>query len=279
MNLISAISLCTIIAIYAHFRKSLSRSGIFGAFLVGIPTFSHRDSIFSVILITFFFAGTLATKLFPSAKKSRDAHHKVPRDIFQVLSNATSGVIIVIAHGLMYKSRNPCFMIDRTHTILLLGYIGHYACCAGDTLASEIGISSYSKPYLITTLKQVPHGTNGAISLKGTIASCFGGLVIGLVSVPFILSEQSCTHQSAAIFFILTFAGGLSGLFGSIIDSLLGATAQASYFSKKQNIVVDRDVSDCIHISGINLLSNNAVNALSSFITALIIGVVGFILV
>ncbi|TBU36320.1 integral membrane protein DUF92-domain-containing protein, partial [Dichomitus squalens] len=52
----------------------------------------------------------------------------------------------------------------------------HFACCLGDTLASELGILSRSPPILITTLKRVPPGTNGGLSVLGTLASVGGGL-------------------------------------------------------------------------------------------------------
>jgi len=57
---------------------------------------------------------------------------------------------------------------------LLLVTLGQFGCCLGDTLASELGILSKSKPILITTLRQVPPGTNGAMSLLGTAVSIIG---------------------------------------------------------------------------------------------------------
>ncbi|TBU41905.1 integral membrane protein DUF92-domain-containing protein, partial [Dichomitus squalens] len=47
----------------------------------------------------------------------------------------------------------------------------HFACCLGDTLASELGILSRSRPILISTLKPVPPETNGGLSVVGTLAS------------------------------------------------------------------------------------------------------------
>ena len=53
------------------------------------------------------------------------------------------------------------------------------ACCLGDTFASEIGILSKSTPRLATTWKKVPPGTNGGMTLLGTLASVLGGALIG----------------------------------------------------------------------------------------------------
>lgn len=88
-------------------------------------------------------------------------------------------------------------------------YPSHYACTNGDTWASEIGVLSKDKPYLITTLKQVPKGTNGGVSVLGLLASFGGGLVIGIVDyIASILLLHSFGNWKVIIISAL---GGLSG--------------------------------------------------------------------
>ena len=71
-----------------------------------------------------------------------------------------------------------------------MGYVASLATKLSDTFASEIGKAYGKTTFLITTLKIVPKGTEGAISIEGTLASVMGGfllslfasLVVGLVS-------------------------------------------------------------------------------------------------
>ena len=141
----------------------------------------------------------------------------------------------------------------------------HFACCLGDTLASELGILSKSKPLLIITFKPVPPGTNGAISLIGTIASVAGGALVGLLTgITLILENAQCRREAAGYLLFETVAWGMfAGLFGSLVDSLLGATVQQTRYSKTKKLVLQddsKDVDAVNVISGRNLLTNNQVS-------------------
>jgi len=103
--------------------------------------------------------------------------------------------------------------------LLLLVTLGQFGCCLGDTLASELGILSKSRPILITTLKQVPAGTNGAMSFLGTIVSIAGGGLIGIAMVLELLVENPACRglgfQPLVKFILL---GLLSGGLGSLVS-------------------------------------------------------------
>jgi uncharacterized membrane protein len=91
----------------------------------------------------------------------------------------------------------------------------------GDTLASELGILSTTPPILITTLKTVPPGTNGAISRLGVLASIFGGILMGLtLAISVVLENAVCRRQSVDIFVDLIGYGTFAGLFGSLVRFL-----------------------------------------------------------
>jgi uncharacterized protein (TIGR00297 family) len=84
-----------------------------------------------------------------------------------------------------------------------------------DTVSSEIGQAIGGKPFMLTTLRQVLPGSDGAISLKGTLAGVAAAAIVAASGMPAIgMSATAC---------VIAFGSGIAGLF---FDSLLGATIE-----------------------------------------------------
>jgi uncharacterized protein (TIGR00297 family) len=86
---------------------------------------------------------------------------------------------------------------------------------AADTVSSEVGQVLGGMPRMITTLRQAEPGTDGAISLVGTLA---GVVAAGIVAIAGSLAIRGGLSMLA-----ISWAGGVFGLF---FDSLLGATLE-----------------------------------------------------
>jgi uncharacterized protein (TIGR00297 family) len=83
---------------------------------------------------------------------------------------------------------------------------------AADTGSSEIGMAFPGKTVLLTTLKPVPPGTDGGISLFGTIAALLGAALVALIAA---VSRLISPDQMFTII--------AAGFLGTMVDSLLGA--------------------------------------------------------
>ncbi len=94
------------------------------------------------------------------------------------------------------------------------GCIAALAEAAADTVSSEIGQAIGGPARLLTSWKPVPSGTDGAISIAGTLA--------GVVAAAIIVIIGSLRHALTP-HIAVTFLAACAGLF---FDSLLGATIE-----------------------------------------------------
>ncbi len=63
----------------------------------------------------------------------------------------------------------------------ILAGVAALATAASDTVASEVGKAWGRTTWLVTTLRRVPAGTSGAVSLEGTVAGAFGAALLAAI--------------------------------------------------------------------------------------------------
>lgn len=122
---------------------------------------------------------------------------------------------------------------SRYESILACAVIAHYSTCLADTLASELGILSKSDPFLLTSpWRKVPPGTNGGVTMNGFFLSFIGGVLMGGGTMLMDTLSGIDTKPLEIIIF-----SGTCGLLGSVLDSLLGATVQATYYDPDKKLI------------------------------------------
>ncbi|KAL2444136.1 hypothetical protein ABEF95_015151 [Exophiala dermatitidis] len=249
MRAIIAGPLTLLLILRAYTRQSLTPLGILAAGLTATIHALHPSAIPFTLLCTFFLLGTTATKVKHDVKatltmsSSGHAGGEGPRTSIQVFANSGCAAILVLLHIWLYGIGNQkaktCFgsgsPSDKTADLLLLGIMSNYAAVAADTLSSELGILSKSRPILITTLRSVPPGTNGGVSGAGLLAGIGGSAAISATSVLLLNFCEKTSLGPWRSFILLTALGTV----GTLVDSLLGAFLQASVVDRRSGKIVE----------------------------------------
>lgn len=300
-RLFASVALSLFISWYGVRRRSLSLSGGLAAIIVGV-VLTAASGCFCLALLGFFLTSSRLTKWKASEKKRLEHDYKegeavvqitvdyhegwlsdLPggqRDWVQVLCNGGVATIAALCYiGSVGYGEHPFFLTSSTPSMAAVACITSLACSCGDTWASEVGGVVGGTPYLVTTWRRVPRGTNGGVTLVGTLCSVAGGLVVGgayfiglLLFVGFGSTSDALTQASVVLL------GGVAGLWGSLVDSLLGATVQYSGWEETGSYVVHGPVGkDVKHISGWDILDNHAVNFVSSALTAATFAILTFV--
>ena len=143
---------------------------------------------------------------------------KGERSVLNLLGVGTIPVVIAIVFFL------------RPSDLLTVAFLSSIAVSTSDTIASETGIWA-KKTYMITTFKQVEPGPNGAVSLYGFGTAFVGTLAFALLGWFFIFNTEPISVPD--IRFLIVVA---AGMFGNVMDSVLGATLEnPGYIGKYTN--------------------------------------------
>eukprot|EP01023_Acetabularia_acetabulum_P002868 TRINITY_DN11241_c0_g1_i4.p2 TRINITY_DN11241_c0_g1~~TRINITY_DN11241_c0_g1_i4.p2 ORF type:complete len:247 (-),score=33.95 TRINITY_DN11241_c0_g1_i4:101-841(-) len=236
-------------------------------------------------MLAFYFSASRLTKIKMDRKREIGAGYEEAngRNWVQVFCNAGVPTIYAIIFGILsgFQDVPITTMLPSNNwwmTFLSCAVVGYYSCCCGDTWASEVGVFSKDDPWLVTTFKQVPRGTNGAVSPLGLIMSAAGGAFVGLAYYLVALSSPTLINQGffkvAASEWWLIGVGLASGFVGSFIDSIIGATIQFTGYDSVKQKIVTKPGPNVKHISGYRILDNNAVNIVAATCTSCLCGLV-----
>jgi len=156
----------------------------------------------------------------------------------------------VISNGIVPAIVAVCYSLDLlSPEQALVAFTTSIGAATADTMASEIGVLA-PEPVLITNpSKKVEPGTDGGVSLEGTTASLLSAVSMSMLSFcAFVLmiGENDPLYSVFEVDFL--YISAFFGFFGSIIDSLLGATLE------NRGILGNNGVNFC-SISGAVLFS------------------------
>jgi len=193
---LTALAITAGFAVMAWFAGGVNLSGALAGSAVAFIMAVRDLRMFLALLIVF--AVTLVATRVGYARKQqlRTAEPAGGRTAAQAMANLGIAALVVAIAG-------------KAWPVLALAALAE---AAGDTSSSEIGMAFPGKTLMITTFKPVPAGTDGGMSLFGTIAALLGAASVAVAAV---LTGLVPVHAIATII--------LAGFFGTVIDSLLGA--------------------------------------------------------
>jgi len=199
------------LSIIAYKLRMLTYTGALASLVVGYTVGVFGSIEWLILLVAFTFAGLIATKMDfgDKAKNGLQEGDNGERSHMNVLGVGLPACLFAFLYLM-----NGLFN-EQYGYALTVAFITTLTVAAADTVGSEIGIRD-GKVWLITTFERVKRGTNGGISVTGTVSSAVASAFTGIVGWLLIF-------KGIDINILIPIA---MGFVGSLIDSVFGATLE-----------------------------------------------------
>ncbi|CAI0441039.1 unnamed protein product [Linum tenue] len=154
----------------------LSFPGISAAFLLGTLTWRAFGPSGFLLVASYFVIGTGVTKVKMAQKEAQGVAEKRKgrRGPGSVIGSSAAACVCALMS--IYGIGGVEFA-----QLWQLGFVASFCTKLNDTVSSEIGKAYGKTTYLVTTFKVVPRGTEGAVSLEGTLAGFLASIVLASI--------------------------------------------------------------------------------------------------
>jgi uncharacterized protein (TIGR00297 family) len=204
-QILAALVVTALFAVIAHALGMVSRGGALGGFVVGTAIYVSLGPQGFAILAFFVVGGSLLTRLgYGRKRRSGTAEAAGGR---RGARNALANCGVAVACALLYTLTSS--------DVLAAAFVAALGAAFADTAESEVGQIYGRAPRLITTLGKVLPGTDGAVSLAGTLAGIAAAALTAVLGLALGLIDDPTSMLLAA----------LAAFLGTVVDSLVGALA------------------------------------------------------
>ena len=218
---IMALTLNTILLAIAFIipKKLLTPFGYLNALVLGILVWGTLGWRGYLIVMFYFIvaSGLTFVRMEQKAAEGIAEERSGMRGAGNVWSSALTATLCAIA---------TLFVPSPYQQLFVLGYVASFCTKLSDTTASEVGKASGKTTYLITNLKSVPRGTEGAVSLEGTLAGIAASII--LAAIAWAIGMISPIGIISCI---------IAAFIATTIESLIGATLESRFIWLTNDIV------------------------------------------
>ena len=195
-----------IVSVLAWRARTVKPSGAIMGFVIGTFTWTFGGWQAFAILLIFFVLGSGATRVGYQQKLARKIAQEEGGRRGARHAVANCGVPAFLAFMAASTAQTDLFTI---------GLVAALATAVFDTVSSEIGQVYGRHPFLITTFRRVPPGTDGAVSVEGTLAGLAAAVVLAAAGLGLgMMGEAGWVGAGLAV----------AGAFvGTTVESYLGA--------------------------------------------------------
>ncbi|MGF2037956.1 MAG: TIGR00297 family protein [Nostoc sp. CmiVER01] len=203
-------------------KKLLTPAGLFHAWFLAILIWVTLGWQGYAVVMFYFLVGSGVTRIGMAQKEAEGIAEKRSgaRGPENVWGSALTGALCALGVGIINSGfivpSSP--LVPNPQSLLLLAYVASFSTKLADTTASEVGKAYGKSTFLITTLQPVPRGTEGAVSLEGTLAGIVASVAIAFVGWGVGLIDLFGVAWCVLAAFIAT-----------NLESVIGATLQSKY--------------------------------------------------